>query len=160
MPGSAELKVDESAVDVHADALYMHLVADSEYAAVRGAGQDNSVLHLVIPQWKRRNAHHSLHRVGKQDVNSSGAHSGDNTVKLLTDVGLHVFRHVKILAISLAAYRGKLRIARLERRGLRKRSVLPAEFLVAQRIDVIRQNTMNRQVCVCLLYTSDAADEL
>ena len=28
MPGSAELEVDESAVDVHADAFYMHLVAD------------------------------------------------------------------------------------------------------------------------------------
>mgnify|MGYP001010426827 CR=1 FL=1 len=138
MPGSAELEVDESAVDVHADAFYMHLVADSEYAAVRGAGQDNSVLHLVIPQRKRRNAHHSLHRIWQQDIDTSGAHSGDDTVKLLTEVGLHVFRHVEVLAIALAAYRRKLRVARLERRGLRKRSVLPAELLMAQRIDVIR----------------------
>jgi len=41
---SNELKVDEPAVDVHADALHANLVANSIYAAVDRSGEDKGAL--------------------------------------------------------------------------------------------------------------------
>ena len=65
---SNELKVDEPAVDVHADALHANLVANSIYAAVDRSGEDNAVLYLVVAHGHGRSRHHTLDGVRQYDV--------------------------------------------------------------------------------------------